>query len=243
MPRRHLPDPLASELARARGAIFARERAGEHPHVVYALLARQGRGRRPIYVGETRNARRRFDTHLKTMFGGRDDDSARGQRLRALGVAGHRLEMEILEGVPHRLAALGCEAGWVRALAASGFDLANARAGHGLEPGGAVGAERVPLSRLRALPLSEAVVLELDLELRCRAGCGAQVLELPVRELAARISGSPPLGQIGGAVACAGCGGASLLEPVPDPGLLAALRVEAPPPERLAAFLDGIGLR
>lgn len=43
----------------------------EAPNAVYAVLKRFGRRRKPIYVGETANPRKRFGEHLKVAFGGR----------------------------------------------------------------------------------------------------------------------------------------------------------------------------
>lgn len=53
------------EIQAAQDAILKRFHGfGNGPHYVYAVVAKQNRSGKPIYVGETSRPRKRFEQHL-----------------------------------------------------------------------------------------------------------------------------------------------------------------------------------
>lgn len=170
------------------------------PNAVYAVLKRFGRRRKPIYVGETANPRKRFEEHLKVAFGGKEDRSAIGRYERNVIAGGDILEFQCLESCGDRITALAREAAWARALRIEGCDLANAWAEHRPESD----RRKVPLKRLMNLSLKEAQFHEVGLQLQC-SRCTLELV-LPAEALDKKKIGNPTLNRIGGSLTCASCG-------------------------------------
>ena len=99
-------------------------------HAVYAIVHRNRHGRIPIYVGESRNPKRRFKQHLAVMFGGRDGQGSLARKLRNILRQSEIIEFHHLENVQNIAQALAKEASWAQALKKSGFELANTWAEH-----------------------------------------------------------------------------------------------------------------
>lgn len=94
-------------------------------HAVYAIVHRNIHGKIPIYVGESKNPKKRFKQHLAVMFGGRKDKSKLADRLRMIRARAEIIEFQHLETVKNVAFALAREASWAQALTNCGFELSN----------------------------------------------------------------------------------------------------------------------
>lgn len=191
---------LTPEKQAARNAILKRFYGfGNGPHYVYAVVARQNRSSRPIYVGETSRPKKRFEQHLAVAYGGREDNSRNGRLERKFIATGAVIEFHCLEECANRIEALAREAAWARALSSRGYNLGNSWAEHQA----ASETELVPLARLAALSLSEALTTGLQFGLSCTR-CGT-VLELSHESLQAMRLRNPKLDSLAKSIACPDC--------------------------------------
>lgn len=203
-------------------------------HTVYALVVRESRLKTPFYVGETAQPRERFVSHLKVAHSGRQGSPTLERQLRRHIAKGSVIEIHGLVGAEDRVDALSREAGWARALSRCGFRLANSWSEHEASSQ----AERIADSRLMALSLKEAQVLQVGLSLVCLR-CGSTVPMAPESLLEIKI-GNPKLNRLQGLVRCAECEiGMTLKLNLPCPVKAKAMIREPSAPE-LDAFLQAI---
>ena len=99
-------------------------------HAVYAIVHRNIHGKIPIYVGESKNPKKRFKQHLAVMFGGREGQGPLARKLQKILRKSEIIEFHHLENVKNIAQALAKEASWAQALKKSGFELANTWAEH-----------------------------------------------------------------------------------------------------------------
>ncbi len=181
---------------KARGQIFGFLERG---YWVYALVAAD----RPIYVGQTSNPESRFHNHLKVAYGGRAEP---GQLRRAAVKSGQLLSMVALVRLAGRIEALAYESAWARQLRLLGHELENTWSEHTLRST----ACRVPLGRLWDMSFDETQNQGIRLEYVC-APCGVGI-EIPGRELAARMQGNPTIRSVRSKFRCPTCGAGDVLK-------------------------------
>ncbi|MCE6958339.1 GIY-YIG nuclease family protein [Cereibacter sphaeroides] len=223
------------EVQTARDAILKRFFGfGAGPHCVYAVVARSGRSRAPIYVGETVQPRKRFEQHLAAAYGGREDRSLRGEMERNTVRNGGALEFHCLTECANRIEALASEAAWARGLSASGFTLGNTWPEHQLTST----VKLVPLERLAVLSVNEAIRAELEFGLSCPP-CDIE-LHLPNHAVAAACRKNPRLDAIARSLTCPACGRPCTLALFPGSEHDMMRRIDAVRPD-VESFLVGIG--
>lgn len=200
------------EIQAARDAILKRFYGfGNGPHYVYAVVAKQNRSGRPIYVGETSRPRKRFEQHLAVAYGGREDNGRNGHLERKSIAMGALIEFHCLEECANRIEALAREAAWARALSHRGYGLGNSWAEHKATSK----TEFVPLARLAKLSLSDALAAGLRFGLSC-THCGT-VVELPHETLQAMRLRNPKLDSLAKSIVCPVCSTSYELALFPGP--------------------------
>lgn len=205
------------------------------PHYVYAVVARGGSSRWPIYVGETIQPERRFEQHLAVACGGREDRSPIGDMERSVARAGGTLEFHCLAETSNRIEAFALEAAWARSISAAGFKLGNTWSEHGPN----AKAELVPVKRLAALSVSEAISVGLEFGLCCPP-CGLE-LHLPARAVADACQKNPRLDAMARSLNCPECRRPFRLALFPGSQHAEMRRIDAARPD-VEGFLMGIGV-
>jgi hypothetical protein len=173
---------------------------GAGPHYIYAVVARRDGPQWPIYVGETIQPKMRFEQHLAVAYGGRQERGRVGRIERSIVATGGTLEFHCLAEASNRIRAFALEAAWARAISATGFDLGNTWAEH--RPTSKV--QLVPVKRLAALSVAEAIAAKLEFGLSC-ATCAVE-LQFPADAVAEACKKNPRLKVFARSLNCPQCG-------------------------------------